>query len=118
MTREKYAKLTDEEKRVKVAELRGLTCDCTDPNPELQLNGVVYWCPIHGDHKPCYLSNLNYTAEAEKALDRPILRFRYKRNLQTVLDVWEAPDDIRDFALITATAEQRAEAFVLTMEPA
>lgn len=123
MNREEYRKLTDVEKRIKVAELCGWknfepndngTCDITEIGCGwlgTNLEGFEL-CPV-----PDYLNDLNAMAEAETMLVDG-LGDLYNYHLWTVvrqdserLGVWD------QIFVWKATAAQRAEAFVLTMEP-
>jgi hypothetical protein len=110
MTREQWAKLTDEEKRIKVAEL------CGWKRGAKRDRGGHYWampgwypqCTWVEDSMPDYLNDLNAMHEAEKTIHDDY-RDMYADYLVEIsgfhpLGVW------------STTARQRAEAFVLTME--
>jgi hypothetical protein len=114
MSREEWAKLSDEEKRIKVAEL----CGWMEANP-CHMNGDVYRTWVLPDGTPStlsalpdYLNNLNaiHEAEMEHCYAGPIF-VKYARHLLEVCDGTGQPVHM-------ATAAQRAEAFVLTMEDA
>jgi len=116
MTREEYAKLTPEEKRIKVAEL----CGFTKINPKDYIwhgNEWDGWAEnfISGISKgnrvilPDYLNDLNAMHEAEKLLSRS-QQHNYMSLLSWTDAGYKEPEDF-----ILATAAQRAEAFVLTM---
>jgi hypothetical protein len=62
------------------------------------------------DEVPDYLNDYNATHEMEQILVRKSLVVRYKAELEQIIND-------RYGGWLTATAAQRAEAFVLTMEP-
>ena len=119
MNHKKWLKLSPEEQKIKVAELCGwkfVTNHPTrenhwvrpsDPTFPISQEVVLQWMPD-------YLNDLNAMHEAERAYFRartcedPYLR--YRRKLIEVVG-----GDLID--AITATAAQRAEAFVCTLEP-
>jgi len=114
MTRKQWAKLTPEEKRVKVAELCGWTWKWrvvdyirSEPfrdwtSPEGKYLGLV------GPPIPDYLNDLNAMHEAVKEL-------RYHQLVDYCNKLIELTGS--EVGAIESTAAQRAEAFVLTMEP-
>lgn len=104
MTREEYAALTDEEKRIKVASIHrphekweryyGEPIGC-----RWRRNGVIATA-----HPLNYLNDLNAMHEAEKLLIGIPATSYEKLLAEITADPWHA------------TAAQRAEAFVLTMD--
>ena len=124
MTREQWAKLTPEEQRIKVAELCGWE---VRKSGAAILSGIICWNseldksrPPEDDgirfDVPDYLNDLNAIHEAEKSLD-DTQSVNYDYYLKCIC--WD--DGVRTNTRIgahLATAAQRAEAFVLTMEAA
>ena len=112
MTRDKWAKLSPEEQRIKVHVCAG-KCPCSEVSG---IHGER--CPDCGnlegyDKRPDYLNDLNAMHEAEKLLK--VYRIhKYCDNVDMIMaeDFVSGMCDIN----IMATAAQRAEAFVLTME--
>ena len=114
MTAEEYDKLTNEEKRIKVAEL----CGWTDFEM-YEVNGRTVWYGFHDTHHPQtkyryvtplpdYLNDLNAMHKAENANITNTLSPKYNKTLFDVcIRVGWHPE--------RATAAQRAKAFVLTM---
>jgi hypothetical protein len=118
MTREQWAKLTPEEQRIKVAELAGCTGIVKDT---ISRTLIAFMPSVKGGRcrLPDYLNDLNAMHEAEKLLTGK----QYKVWNETLEEIvsenhrrtgykieWEL------FRQRSATAAQRAEAFVLTME--
>ena len=114
MTHAQWIKLTPEEQRIKVARL----CGWKKHNKEQ----AMFWAPTNGlnpktgklDIMPDYLNDLNAMHEVLKIM-RPMQTHNFEVNLMDVV----APEvrmTIQPFELIQATAAQRAEAFVITME--
>lgn len=112
MTREDYAKLTEEEKRIKVAELCGYHNvqryffdleNRNDLGGKLTKKRTVSPVLI-----PDYLNDLNAMHEAEKVMTPDQMSVYVSRLAFICLH-----DAMEDSAF--ATAAQRAEAFVLTM---
>ena len=111
MTLEQVKELSDNELRIKVAEL----CGWHDFEDE-DINTLKYrLMGIHDNlgHKylhdvPDYCNDLNAMHEAEKLLDTELKQLEYQLNLNYLLGplIWN---------LTRATARQCAEAFVLTM---
>lgn len=123
MTHDKWAKLTDEEKRIKVAELCGWERDTGNPpytfGPRWYLNGNRYddsSYAVTPNYLPDYLNDLNTMHEVETVmlLDPRCLEVHYLCRLG---EVCGKPRASQERELYHATAAQRAEAFVLTMEP-
>jgi hypothetical protein len=137
MTSEKWAKLTPEQKKIKVAEL----CGCMwmyEPDsfnhdhtlyPE---TGVLIWKPPQDGpsaaslgasgygYLPEYLHDLNAMHEVENAQVNFSNILNYHCNLLEVIIRDKDHDPNRKWPMsicIGAKAAQRAEAFVLTMEP-
>ena len=101
MTREGWAAISKEQKCIKVAELCGWTDLCTDlDNWFGKKNGKFALIPD-------YLNDLNAIHEAEAILTQR-QRERYCSFLKRF--------GISNYGMCCATAAQRAEAFVLTME--
>lgn len=108
MTREKWAKLSAKEQRIKVAELCGFT-NIGESNLDIEF---CLW-GISPDTKqwkeiPEYLSDLNAMHEAEKMLQDDKQEI-YAGNIIITCG-------FQGYKIAHATAAQRAEAFVLTME--
>lgn len=129
MTRTQWAKLTDEEKRIKVAELCGWT--------DIVLYDGYWWGTRHwptgesasGCEIPNYLNDLNAMHKAVIAAntsqafnyDGPVVKGLPRSFVQWLDEIihpeqFYAECEKSTLALITATAAQLAEAFVLTME--
>ena len=104
MTSEEYDKLSEEEQRVKVAELCGRKCTCTE---------TTYGCCKVHDPLDCpdYLNDLNAMQKVWEEMD-----YKHKGIFMEFLETI-----CRDFGyaytedIIGATAAQRAKAYVLTM---
>ncbi len=137
MTREKWAKLTPKQKIIKVAELCGWKVEPT-PFPEHERfkfwlvapNGVHCpsaspsvdecwdWWQVSG--VPDYLQNLNAMHEVENVQVNFSNILNYHCNLLEIIIRDKDHDPNRKWPMsicIGAKAAQRAEAFVLTMEP-
>jgi hypothetical protein len=100
--------VSPELQRIKIAEACGWTVSAKGwwSHPTLPCNGGAEPSP------PDYDSDLNAMHEAEKVLNKVQGR-RYHENLCEVLRIGEKwPDGVR---LISATAAQRAEAFLRTL---
>lgn len=114
MNSEQYDKLSDEEKRIKVAE----SCGWYEKEIRPENSGTVYNAWFHkdkGHHCPTdllpdYLHDLNSCHEFEEQL--VICPLKYKHMLNAIVER-DKIDWICDS--IFATAEQRCKAFVLTM---
>ena len=121
MTREEYTKLSDDEKCIKIAG----HANCEFRQEEMSGVGVrAVWITTSGERfmqkPPDYLNDLNAMHEAEKVLLGSDILFRveYVENLMDVV-ARDLPEPIDSGAyLYHATAAQKAEAFVLTMEGA
>ena len=117
MKAKQYDKLSAEEKRVKVAELCGYTkVDTFMPkhNGMLQPYSVCGRHPLMSDpydreELPDYLNDLNACHEFEAGLDDPT----FCRYLDNVILV--TLGTVQGIRILSATAEQRCKAFVLTM---
>ena len=109
--------MTDEEKRIKVAESCGWHCEDADVGYVIPPAGTperkaYASCGIGLDCLPDYLNDLNAMHKAEDILfDHPDLEVG-ERYCHWLVEV--CVDSRRES--IRATAAQRAEAFVLTME--
>ena len=113
MNSEEYDKLSDEEKRIKVAEFDGWTEAKAYPPETWAGQRVIYvigTSPVgmNGQLVPDYLNDLNVCHEFEKVLT-VVQAIQYDRRLQFLCDVdgdyfWNA------------TAAQRCKAFCITME--
>jgi hypothetical protein len=107
-------KLTDHEKRIKIAEACGwMFCA---PNPSWP---TPYWTnPVTKElsvfaQLPDYLNDLNAMHEAEKGLtDEQHLTFRVRL---WEISVADAPDDLWDRRYVSPTAAERFEAFGRTL---
>ena len=122
MTREKWATMSSDERRIKVAELCGwrrqgdIDVEFFWWHPGLCPAGSLVVCynfpPARG--LPEYLNDLNAMHEAEKI----IISKKVRRNQVVPRGIYESMliDATGGFAWC-ATAAQRAEAFVLTLEP-
>ena len=132
MNREQYAKLTEEEKRIKVAELCGWI---THTREEMVRDGIgqsiedfpedyktfdnsdgeCFYLEI--DSLPDYLNDLNAMHEAEKLPYHGGITVGNSSDYQTALEDitggWEY--DCNMPVMFCATAAQRAEAFVLAL---
>jgi hypothetical protein len=119
MTHDKWIKLMDNEKRIEVAQLCGWNFH--------KVEGAFKFLSVHpsgdtyktqfGDlaHLPDYLNDLNAMHEAERSrLTTVTLQARYVHILRDISHdlTWTQADGWACFA----TARQRAEAFVLTLE--
>jgi len=120
MTLKEVQKLSDEEIRIKVAELCGWHSVEIRPyvdtkNPLGVEKGQAIW-PHTLKRIPNYPQDLNAMHEAEKLLPEDMdTRCLYADFLTFTTDgIWR--DAKRRFECATATARQRAEAFALTME--
>jgi len=120
MTLKEIQALSDDELRTRVAELCGYVLDpiyasAVDP---IWDNGMER---CHADQLPDYPNDLNAMHEAEKVIAPFYTGVRpndtdYDKNLRiTMLPTADTPVRVPTFK---ATAHQRAEAFVLTMEGA
>lgn len=101
--------MTPEQQRIKIAEacgwLQSRTC-----------HWEGWWYLKKGkrayhQEPPDYLNDLNAMREAEKTLN-PILAAEYARILTSI--AWQSEQPV--FAPMTATAAQRAEAFLRTLD--
>jgi hypothetical protein len=108
MTREQWAAMSDEEKRIKVAELCGFV-DLSKPVDGRALELMMVAAPD-------YLNDLNAMHECWKLLTsfQQTVCWNW---LAKICDAADAGGDLM-IACGNATAAQRAEAFVLTMEAA
>lgn len=115
--------MTQEEKRIKIAEARGREPLLVCPNhsvisgaatPDKLFLKVCPWCSsdVHWEDFPDYFNNLHAMHEAELSLP-PKLANQYVHALSVVLESQGVLS--HTFALLTATASQRAEAFGLTL---
>ena len=117
MTREQYAKLTDEEVRIMVAEFAGWERIKRPPRPELS----VMW-KLHGEGQrvtvyelPDYVHDLNAMHKVEKLLD--ITLGQEITYMEKLIEVMSSPEGCYPGNILWhASAAQRVEAFVLTME--
>jgi len=128
MTHDKWIKLTKEERCIKVGELcgwqgpfrkgnvhiHGFPSGMNVPKDADKDHGTRYW--MKQGHVPDYLNDLNAMHEVEQ---RRIMEsdtvYAFMVHLVRICDAesWR----MNPISLIHATAAQRAEAFVLTMEP-
>ena len=108
MTSEDYAKLMPGEIVIKVATLCGWRRHTNNEGKEVWYNKNHEHCLNH-DTLPYYFNDLNACREFEERLSED-QAFDYESHLQNIC--WQ--DDHR--SVWAATAAQRCEAFVLTME--
>lgn len=106
MNSEQWQKIDNQEKNIKVALLCGWTEIKEHDGPTGYMSGKNeegIWMLL-----PDYLHDLNAMHEAEEnAITDPFVRRKYYQTLDKITgDQWNT---------IVATAEQRAEAFVITM---
>ena len=121
MTSEEYDKLTDEEKRIKVAELCGWEHWAWEPEKSRHVwgyNGATVFTKTKDEMSviPDYLNDLNAMYEALSTMT-----YEQNREYCHILKVNTLGQDGMLFwrnatDLVNATAAQRAKAFVLTME--
>lgn len=120
-------KLTQEQKRVKIAEACGFqfthqgnptkTGYWYNPDHALCQDGVVIW---DAAELPDYCGDLNAMHEAERwlATNTPLTTAYWRKVVEVVCDDADEPmnfDECTMFLAITANAEQRAEAFGRTL---
>jgi hypothetical protein len=114
MTSEDYDKLTDEEKRIKIARLHGWKYRYGKTYGRKmwffgrKINGAIeHWSLL-----PDYLNDLNamHKAETERIIGNVVMKICYMANLSMVRNTYEGVQ-----LHFCATARQRAKAFVLTM---
>lgn len=122
MTREKWAAMSDDERRIKIAELCGLESIHFDKNRTRLLHVVRR--QLFGGYAtrvPDYLNDLNAMREVLDTLEGGVRHLAYMNNIMKVIipdgDEWWAGSNNDLESLHNATAAQRAEAFALTMEP-
>ena len=119
MTHEEWVALTPEEQRIRVAELCGWRKACGGPGMRFHYPGQEYgsWSVTM---IPDYLNDLNHmheAVEAECAKD-PYFRLEFAEALMEVVTglSYNRDDCVENFEdIATATAAQRAEAFVIVM---
>ena len=120
MTSEEYDKLSDEEKRIKVAEL----CGWSDINPKAR-GASANWTTINGRNPakshfnyeavPDYLNDLNAMHEAERAVPTGKMR-TYAIELHHSSGLHDISLGAHMWRFMqSATAAQRAEAMAVTM---
>ena len=116
MTREQWKQMTPDQRRIKVAELCGWTRAAEYDYQEVwppSNKGIFQYRKgsvlCRSDKLPDFENDLNAMHEAEPFLLDAFHRRRYYQHLDAITgDQWNT---------IVATAAQRAEAFVLTLEP-
>ena len=108
MTHKKWIKLTPDERRIKAAELNGECLMVVKPAGGYYAAEISTGFPLHIAKLPDYLNDLNAMHEAEEIINQRDLRVEYMEALDDLACQW---------GLCHATAAQRAEAFVLTLEP-
>jgi len=123
MTSEEYDKLTDEEKRIKIARLHGYYKQIVDhgeghtPYAAWFKDGLGHHSR-HDSQLPNYLNDLNAMHEAVMSLSE-LDRARFWLNVARVILVGYVDRRVAQChfeEIAEATARQRAEAFVLTMQ--
>ena len=121
--------MTDQEKRIKIAEVCGWReafPQNKEPHPETKKGGILLpyrWINEktgnRQQHLPDYLNDLNAMHEAEKTLDANGLicdRNIYSHKLRMLVHpATHMNDDWLGWCLLHATAAQRAEAFLKTL---
>jgi hypothetical protein len=115
MTHKEWIKLTPEQQRSRVAELAGWTCRKVDVSGPRK-HALLWFGPngeANRDYPPDYLHDLNAMHEAEMSI--PFSKRRYFRNNLRLLMSAESGNYLWGDC-VHATAAQRAEAFVITME--
>lgn len=126
MTRKKWASLSQSQKIIKISELCGwrrqgdIETELFWWHPKLCAAGSLVICDNFPPDRglPDYLYDLNAMHEAE--LSHALTRYRmddYLNHLADVVDLGKTDNRRRAWPWVCATATQRAEAFVLTMEP-
>lgn len=129
MTHDKWVKLSNDEKRIKVAELCGWKIEDTNGSPYSWVSPTVEYKVEFGlfldqdadNIVPDYLNDLNAMHEAEMLIPIDSL-LEWCGNLAKVCTpsiILETMGDVIERTVHTnrASAAERAEAFVLTMEP-
>lgn len=125
MTQKQVKEMTDEQLRIKMAELcgwkyAGKWSPAGKPYPEdhhgtkFDIGKNHVGCSCH--RLPDYPRDLNAMHEAEKTFSTYGKEQEYYKNLIGVVYVWDYSCGINGAKVAHATARQRAEAFVLTME--
>ena len=109
MTSEEYDKLSAEEKRIKVAELRGWCRFSGKGTDRLGGQHISWGMPSDDCLIPDYLNDLNACHEFETRLSS---KTDFTNRLIRIMETGQPLD------MVHATAEQRCKAFVLTMEVA
>lgn len=113
MTREKWAKLDQRKKRIKISHLLGWT-DCIDYTDK---GGNPHGCDpdtLEGAMIPDYLNDLNAMHEVEKGITDAETRFKYQIKIHELLFDYTGQCSV--WCICHATAAQRAEAFVMTIK--
>lgn len=125
MKAEEYDKLTDESKRVKVAELCGWEKASQESMEAYWRLGhpkaTWYWMHEFGDvqpieHLPDYLNDLNACHEFEELIPKD-KEYKWEHLLGSIVGAeWiDYEGWFETVPFLRATAEQRCKAFVLTM---
>lgn len=118
MTSDEWDKLSRDEQRIKTAELAGCLCVIE----EISGGGLVpVWITPDGSRvigkPPDYLSDLNLMHDALLLITHNGDRHQYLAKLKLVIDSRSMSDVAGSYRMHNATAAERAEAFVLTMDP-
>jgi hypothetical protein len=115
--REKWAKLTDNEKRVAIAKLSGWEehIDDTDPECICSWFSNKYVIAVGIGHLPFFNTSLDAMFDAEETLLDEKYKARYSRMLWMVLG-WTKSQDLTRWEYAHISAEKRAEAFYLTFQ--
>jgi len=114
--------MTPEQQRIAIAEACGWKFQHPSPNngspewSEMKCNAILCWVRPGGgswqlEELPDYLNDLNAMHEAEKLL-KSEQHFTFQVELARVINTTTYP---LNFALLHATAAQRAEAFLRTL---
>ena len=127
MTREQWQKMYDDEKIRKIAELCGWKRDIRNVGPKAS-KAPCWLNPKTGEYVlemlghtqfPDYLHDLNAMHEAEMDIFNGTSGWRieddYLRHLSTAIGIPVDKDEAVSPYICSATASQRAEAFVMTM---
>jgi hypothetical protein len=126
MTHDQWIALTKDQQRIKVAKLCGWTNIVTDREWERDgydftstalvgtPNGCVWVGSASLEEVPDYLHDLNACHKFEPTLSDEQYE-QYDNNLFCIFEMM--PESVKYLRITSATAAQRCEAFVMTMEP-
>jgi hypothetical protein len=112
--------MNEEEQRIAIAEACGWKFKINDSNyiGELmcKMDELSCWLMPALSFIPNYLNDLNAMHDAEKTLKYEYDRIRYINTLQMVIALGKDERSVSTFQTISATAKQRAEAFLKTLK--